>query len=55
MTRKHTVTFTTQEIVNALVEKYPGEFSDQEIKGIPTLYSHIDGTWEVRYESAIPQ
>jgi Ni,Fe-hydrogenase III component G len=54
-TRKHTVTFTTQEIVAALLDKFPGEFSDEEMEGEPQIYAHIDGTYEIRYESKVPQ
>jgi hypothetical protein len=56
------VTFTAAEIVAALIDKFPGEFSDQEMQGDArlrvagqdrTIFPSTD--FIIEYDSEVPQ
>lgn len=49
------MTFTTKEIIGAVLDKFTDEFSPNEIKETPTMQQLGDGTWLISYESEVPQ
>lgn len=49
------MTFTTSEIVGALRDKFPEEFSQNDAHGDAAIVAYSDDVWILTYDSEVPE